>query len=521
MVPKKTTPLPGRPSYAPAIREGKEPNKPMKQEEMKRILEIGVQLSAERDLNRLLEELLSCVMELAHCDAGTLYLRDGDALRFKIMYNHTMHTYAGGDGQDPDLPPVALRRENVCALSLLEDRTIRIEDVRHCVDYDFSGPIEYDRRTGYYTKSMLVVPMRNRNGEGLGVIQLINALNEDGKIISFAEDMTLVLESIASQAAITIQNVRYIEEIKEQFRAFVRALSSAVDARSAYNGSHTRHMAACGERFIDYLNNRAEEAGEEPWFTPAQKEEFLMSVWLHDIGKLTTPREVMDKEERLLPIQKANFTHRMEAVRLRAEIDCLSGRISGQERESLKEQTRTALADVNRICKGAPLKEQDLSAIEQLAGRTYIGEDGEEHPWLEEEEAAMLRIPRGTLSSKEREIMEKHVVVTDTILSELHFSEELSHVRQWAASHHELLSGKGYPKHLSGDQIPREVRMITILDIFDAMVADDRPYKPGMPVGKALGILAARAKDGDLDSRLVELFAESECWKGIVKDKEA
>ena len=486
---------------------------------MKRILEIGVQLSAERDLNRLLEQILSCVMELAHCDAGTLYLLDGDTLRFKIMHNHTMRTYAGGDGQDPDLPPVALRRENVCALSLLEDRTIRIEDVRHCADYDFSGPIEYDCRTGYYTKSMLVVPMRNRNGEGLGVIQLINALDEEGEIGSFSEDMTLVLESVASQAAITIQNVRYIEEIKEQFRAFVRALSSAVDERSAYNGSHTRHMAACGERFVEYLNARAREEGEEPWFSPAQKEEFLMSVWLHDIGKLTTPREVMDKEERLLPIQKANFTHRMEAVRLRAETDCLRGRITEEEREKLQEDTKSALADVNRICKGAPLKEADLAVIEQLAGRTYIGEDGEEHPWLSSEEEAMLRIPRGTLSEEERTVMEKHVVVTDTILSELHFSEELSHVRQWAAGHHELLSGKGYPKHLSGDQIPREVRMITILDIFDALVADDRPYKPGMPVSRALNILAARARDGDLDSQLVGLFTESECWKGIVKEK--
>lgn len=488
---------------------------------MKRILEIGVQLSAERDLNRLLEQILACVMELARCDAGTLYLRDGDTLRFKIMHNHTMHTYAGGDGRDPDLPPVALRRENVCALAFLEDRTICIEDVRHCTEYDFSGPIEYDRRTGYYTKSMLVVPMRNRNGEGLGVIQLINALDEDKKTVSFAKDMALVLESVASQAAITIQNVRYIAEIKEQFRAFVRALSSAVDERSAYNGSHTRHMAACGERFVDFLNVWAEEKEGKAWFTPEEKEELLMSVWLHDIGKLTTPREVMDKEERLLPQQKADFAHRMEVVRLRAEIDFLKGTISEDEKEAVIRQTRKAEEAVAQIGKGAPLKDADRETVRELAARTYVDENGEAHPWLEEKERAMLLIPRGTLSQEERATMEKHVVVTDTILSELRFSQELSHVREWAASHHELLNGMGYPKHLSGEQIPREVRIITILDIFDAMVADDRPYKPGMPVEKALWILSSKAEAGELDSQLVELFRESGCWKGIVKEKNA
>ena len=133
----------------------------------------------------------------------------------------------------------------------------------------------------------------------------------------------------------------------------------------------------------------------------------------------------------------------------------------------------------------------------------------------------MLLIPRGTLSQEERATMEKHVVVTDTILSELRFSQELSHVREWADSHHELLNGMGYPKHLSGEQIPREVRIITILDIFDAMVADDRPYKPGMPVEKALWILSSKAEAGELDSQLVELFRESGCWKGIVKEKNA
>ena len=200
----------------------------MTQENMKKILEIGVQLSAERDFNRLMERILSCMMELTNCDAGTLYLLKEDRLHFRVMRNNTLNTYAGGDGKEPDLPPVPLKRENVCALALLEGKTILVEDVRNCREYDFSGPIRYDAITKYHTQSMLVVPMRNREGESIGVLQLINALDESGTTCAFAEDMVLMAESVASQAAITIQNARYIQEIRELFQSFVKTMSSAV-----------------------------------------------------------------------------------------------------------------------------------------------------------------------------------------------------------------------------------------------------------------------------------------------------
>ena len=263
----------------------------MRQDEMKQLLEVGVLLSSERDINRLLEKILACVMNIARCDAGTLYLMDDNALRFRIMCNHTMKSYSGGDGQEPNLPPVPLTRESVCARAVLENRCIRIGDGRQCKEYDLTGPIRYDAMTGYHSQSMLVVPMRNREGEILGVLQLINAMDEAGNVQEFSEDMVLVLESVASQAAITIQNVRYIREIKELFRSFVRVMSSAVDERTPYNGSHTRHMAQYGDRFIDFLNARSEGMA----FSPAQKDELLMSVWLHDIGKLRVPTDDIEE----------------------------------------------------------------------------------------------------------------------------------------------------------------------------------------------------------------------------------
>ena len=166
----------------------------MTEDEVKKILNVGVLLSCERSINKLLEKILISVMEISHCDAGTLYLLEEEELHFVIMRNNTMKTYSGGDGRRPDIPPVPLSRENVCALSLMDGRTINIADVRNCSEYNLSGSVKYDSMTGYYTKSLLTVPMQNRKGEKLGVLQLLNAMDADGNICPFPDEMALVLQ---------------------------------------------------------------------------------------------------------------------------------------------------------------------------------------------------------------------------------------------------------------------------------------------------------------------------------------
>ncbi len=492
----------------------------MTQEAMKKVLQAGVMLSSERNLNLLLDKILASIMELANCDAGTLYLLDGAALRFKIMHTNSLGTHSGGDGQDPDLPPVPLRRENVCAYSFLESRTVRIENVYDCEEYDFSGPIHYDAITGYHTQSMLVVPMRNRGGEKLGVIQLINALDEGGNIQAFSEDMILALESVASQAAVAIQNVRYMKEIRELFQSFVRVMSTAIDERSPYNANHSRRMAQMCGHFLKFLNRRAREREETPPFSTQHMEELIMSAWLHDIGKVTTPLEVMDKSERLSELQKEKIRHRMETIRLLAKIRYLEGSIGNDDYAALERETETAEEKLLQVSRAGFLSDDRLAWLEEIRQRSYTDGNGLRHPWLADDEYAMLSIRKGTLSEDERKVIESHVVVTDKLLSQITFSAELADVRRWAASHHELLDGSGYPAHLSGDAIPSEVRILTILDIFDALVADDRPYKPGMSVQKALSILDTMAnKEGKLDPELTALFAESRCWEALSTGK--
>ena len=212
-----------------------------------------------------------------------------------------------------------------------------------------------------------------------------------------------MLESVASQAAITIQNVRYIREIKELFRSFVRVMSSAVDERTPYNGSHTRHMAQYGDRFIDFLNAR----GEGMAFSPAQKDELLMSVWLHDIGKLVIPLEVMNKMARLLPEQYTALIHRMEVIRLQVEIDCLAGRISQEEKEVRIQETFRTVELVDSINGTGFVTDEKLAELDNLREKHWTDGKGELQPWMTAEEYAMLSIRRGTLSQKEREIMEE------------------------------------------------------------------------------------------------------------------
>lgn len=485
----------------------------MSQEAMKEVLRAGVMLSSERDLNRLLDAVLMSVMSLANCDAGTLYLLEDDGLHFKIMHTNSLGTHTGGDGTDPDLPPVPLRRENVCAFSLLENRTIRIEDVYSSDEYDFSGPVRYDAITGYRTKSMLVVPMTNREGEKLGVIQLINALDENGNVRSFPKDMILALESVTSQSSITIQNVRYMQEIRDLFRSFVRVMSSAIDELSPYNANHSRRMAESGARFANFLNAKAREAGQKLPFSPQRKEELVMSIWLHDIGKVVTPLEVMDKGARLSALQAEQIQNRLRRIDLLARISRLEGRVTDSEYRQIQQDTEEAAERIFEInCIGF-LPDEELDYLRELKERTYV-EDGKELPWVTDEEYEMLTIRKGTLSAAEREIMESHVTITSKLLSQIHFSKDLSNVPNWAAAHHEFLDGSGYPNRLKGEEIPWEVRIITILDIFDALVAEDRPYKPGVPVPKALAILESMAeKEGKLDPQLTQLFVESKCWE--------
>ena len=303
---------------------------------------------------------------------------------------------------------------------------------------------------------------------------------------------------------------RYMEKLITLMDSLIQALSVAIDERSRYSGNHTRNMVRIGERFIEWL-----EQTDDPWKFDSQKTHaFLMSVWLHDVGKLSVPLEVMDKATRL-GSRLEQIEERFWRMHLLDRIALLEGSISRQEWERREEQRESWLRAIRRINTSGFLSEDDHRMIRELSEQQYTEEDRTQTSVLTEDELTCLSIKRGTLTDEERTVMQSHVLVTRKILDKIDFPDEYIVVREWASAHHELLNGRGYPDHKEGEMISREVRLLTILDIYEALTAKDRPYKKPIPPDKALQILHSMADEGSLDKDVLALFEKSGAWKEI------
>ncbi len=485
----------------------------MNMEKMDKILDIGIALTAEKDIRVLLKKIIDSAMEITGCDAGTLYLKKDGHLFFTIMANHTLGTYQGGKGEVIGLPPVPIDREHISSLALLEDKIISIDDAYDTsLDQVYSGPRAYDENLGYHTSSVLVVPMKNPKGEQIGVLQLINALNEEGHPVPFSKESRRVMASLASQAAVAIQNVRYTKQIRDLFDSYVRTSIGAIGKLTPFNENHTRNMAVYGRRFLDFLNQKAEKKNRTLPFEKEHYDELITAIWLHDLGKLVTPVDIMNKNTRLWPLQKKEIEHRMKEFSLKARIMELEGRITKEEREKTDRNCDELLSYVEKA--DVKILDDRREKLQEFAAWTFRDAEGKEYPYLKDDELHQLSVAYRTLTDEEFAIMHDHVVKTEKLLAGMAFPKDMSHVKTWAAMHHELLNGKGYPKGLKAEAIPEEVRILTILDIFEARTASDREYKKPKTPEEAIAHLHKIAGFGEVDERLVALFEESRCWEG-------
>ena len=467
------------------------------------ILEIGIQMAQETDRNHLLQMILDKSMECANCDAGTLYLYENDALSFKLMRTDSQNIRKGENGESIELPPVPLREENICAYSAIHREILNIEDVRTSDKFDFSGPIRYDEMTGYRTKSMLVLPITNHEDKLIGVLQLINAMNEEGEVISFDASLEPVILSLASQAAIVLSNLLFTEEIKQQMWSFTEALAETVDARTPYNGSHIRNVAKYAGMLADYYNELYEQGKETEYFDAQRKEQLVMGALLHDIGKMIVPLEVMNKATRLDSGKEIVFA-RLDLIRAYYEIDGLSGRISREQSQAKMQELDEVKELIAQVNGAGFLTDELLEKLEMVLSLVYVKPEGEKLPYFTEEEKECLRVRKGTLTSRERDIMESHVEMTERILAKVHFNSYYADSPVWAATHHECLDGSGYPKGLKAEELAVESRIMAVADICDALLASDRPYKKPMPKEKAFQIMQSMAAEGKLEKKIVD-----------------
>lgn len=480
----------------------------LERNELLEVIDVGISLTTEKDKNRLLNMILEKTMKLSHCDAGTLYLYHDDALEFRIMKTLSQAVNRGADGDSVELPPVPMVESHVCAYAAIRRELVNIEDVYHSERFDFSGPKKYDAITGYHTQSMLVIPMEDTGGELVGVIQLMNAKDETGQIVAFSDDDAFVLRALASQAAVAVTNMLYVYEMKEQMYSFVSAFATAVDARTPYNGMHTRKVTLYAVILADWINAKHARGECELYIDENRREQLVLAAALHDIGKMVVPLSVMNKATRL-DEHFADVERRMELFLAYYEIDMLKGRIAPAQCDGMSSYIEESLIFLREVNGAGFLTDEQIARVEEIAAHRYKKQDGTEIPFLTDYEKEALCIRKGTLTEAERRQMENHVVMTGKILEKVRFSKQYENVPRLAASHHELLNGSGYPEHKKGDELSLETRILTVTDIFDALTSSDRPYKEPMPREKAFAVLRTMADEGKVEHRLVEWLAEA------------
>ena len=345
-----------------------------------------------------------------------------------------------------------------------------------------------------------------RNGEMLYYHLSTDAFGIGGD--NSSAGMIVQVTDITEATNLFIANKRLANQVTNLMKSFVEVMVTAIEEESAYNANHTKSMVQYAKRYFEWL----EAEGTLDDFTQESTEAILMSIWLHDIGKLLVPKEILDKPTRLGSARK-DVIHRIETAMLLLRIQVLEHPELLAETDKKRTELERAGALILSADTAGFLTDETVSALEHAAQIRCPAADGTELPLLSEKELEQITVRRGTLTAEERKIVESHVILTGKLLSKVEFRGGYRSVPVWAAGHHEMLDGSGYPNHLQGAEIPKETRLLTIVDVYDALTAEDRPYKPPMPPEKAFAILRDMAEKGKLDRAILESFYLSGAWK--------
>jgi HD-GYP domain-containing protein (c-di-GMP phosphodiesterase class II) len=504
---------------------------------LEQLNDIGASLSSERNIGLLLEKIVVAAKQITRADGGTLYLLSDDRrhLHFEIVRTNSLHLAFGGSSSQPTsgkFPDLPLYRDDgapndsmVAAYAAITGKTVNIADAYRAEGFDFSGTRQFDARTGYRSQSFLTVPMKDHEGEIIGVLQLINALSpKDGAVCEFSPADQRLAESLASQAAIALSNRQLVQQLEALFESFIKLINLAIDEKSPYTGGHCQRVP----ELTMMLAEAADAAKEGPLadfkLTDKDRYELRIAALLHDCGKVTTPVHIVDKATKLQTIfdRIHLIDTRFEIVRRDAEI---------RKWKSIAEGMAPAEAERNYFdfCRKIPvdrgilhranigsenMADEDLEAVRRIAIQyRWQNADGEEQAFLSDDELENLSIRSGTLTAAERDIINHHIVATIRMLEQLPWPRHLKNVPEYAGGHHERMDGKGYPKGLKREDMSWQARIMGIADIFEALTAKDRPYKEGMKLSAALEMLEHFSADGHIDPALHEVFVNSEVYR--------
>ncbi len=507
------------------------------QERLKALQDIVVEMMSHKELCATLKFIVNKAMKLLMADAASLYIKstEGESLTFEVAVNQSVASVF-------EKTSVPISDSGIANYVFKNRVALNIGDVRKITSAEYRFNDSFDRNFGYHTKSVLTLPLISTKGKALGVIQVINRKNnasekwplKDNKLLEampdFTEEDAALLESFSGIASAAIENNLLYEEIEKLLEGFVKASVHAIESRDPTTSGHSERVAALTVNLAENASRSQDHGLKELHYNNQQIAEIRYASLLHDFGKIAVKESTLLKEEKLTPQQKHEIMHRFKDFRHATEKEVLYSYVEKllQEKRSpndiewqrIKEeinafgmQMQDAWLLVEELNRPTVLNHDQTEKLKQISHMHCKDCAGNLQPLLKEDEISRLSILRGSLTLDERKEIESHVAHTVEFLKKIPWTQRFNDLVNIAGAHHEKLNGKGYPYSLQAEKIPDQARMMTICDIFDALVASDRPYKKAIPLEKALEILEMQVKAQELDARFFKVFVEAKSWE--------
>ncbi|MGA2081109.1 MAG: HD domain-containing phosphohydrolase [Holophaga sp.] len=495
---------------------------------MDRLNEIGRALASEQDLGRLLDLILTHGRRLVQAEAGSIYQAEAGPDGPELVFAHAQNAKV-------DLPYRRTRKrvsaDWMAGFVAMTGATLNLPDVyRLPEDTPYSFDSTFDQKTGYRSTSMLVVPLTDNEGQVIGVLQFINRLEEDAagsRAVPFGPEQERLALSLAGQAGVAMRNARFLKEKEELFEKFVNASVTAIEQRDPVTSGHSGRVAKLTVGLAEAVNRVGTGPFGGTFFSDQQLRELRYASLLHDFGKVGVREEVLVKAKKLPGIRLELLLQRLrqrqgEAVLARVRRDWEQGRefdpeLWGALLRDQEAETRALMELLVRSNEPTVLTQEVAAGLEAMEGLSYTQWDGGTSSVLDPGDLAYLTIRRGSLSESERVEIESHVTHTFNFLGKIPWTSDLAAVPAIAYAHHERLNGQGYPRRLTAPDIPMQSRAMAIADIFDALTAQDRPYKAAVTLARSLDILQQDARSGHLDPDLLGIFIEARVFERTVE----
>ncbi|MEA3523809.1 MAG: HD domain-containing phosphohydrolase, partial [Campylobacterota bacterium] len=488
-----------------------------------KLVQTGILLSSNQYPNLLEETILRSAMELTQADAGTLYALDkkNRQLSFKVLVNETMNIKLGDIDSRLTWKPLNLYDDDgnpnlssVATASAVQEKLINIVDVYKAKEYSFTETKLYDKKSGYRSESMLVVPMQDHEQNVIGVLQLINKKDIMGNILTFSNNDEMFTRSLASQAAVSITKQKLILDLENLLESFLKSINMALDEKSPYTAGHVGRMVEITEMLAASINSDKGQYKDKT-YTKEELKEIHISALMHDIGKIVTPEYIMDKETKLQTVFDRIVLVRMKAEVLKRnfKIELLNKKITLEKYDKKIKKIEDDVEFLTQVNQGSEFfSDENISRVHEIAKHSFEMNGAIVH-LINTDELENLCVQKGTLTLQQRQEINNHAAISLRMLRMLSFPKKLSRVPEIAAGHHEKINGKGYPLGLKDDEISFEARLLAIADIFEALTASDRPYKAAKKLSEAMEIIWIMAKNNEIDREICRYFYESGLYR--------